>query len=370
MKHFTILALAFFTLIQVTQGQVTKRVLVEKFTSSGCGNCPDGTAKLIGIAEGDPNVIWISHHAGWISDPMIFPAIDSIANTFTDGAPKATIDRVKYSNESVVATGRNNWAANVSSQLTQTADVDVSASGTFDPNTRNVSLKVDAAFETAITANGEYRINVFVVEDSVIGTTSAYNQSNYFNSTSGHYYQGAGNPMMNYPHRYVSRSAPSSAWGNGGIIPNSPVIGTTYSRTYNFNVPANYDETKLHFVVFVTDYDSNVNQRSVLNAFDIRTNELSVVTSTNNLSATFNEIKVAPNPVENQATLTIESEESNQLTLTLYDALGRQVKSNINWLIESGSNNTNINLDDLSKGLYYLQISDGISINTQRIIKN
>jgi len=50
MKHFTILALAFFTFVQVTQGQVTKQVLVEKFTSAGCGNCPDGTAKLINIA--------------------------------------------------------------------------------------------------------------------------------------------------------------------------------------------------------------------------------------------------------------------------------------------------------------------------------
>jgi len=254
--------------------------------------------------------------------------------------------------------------------LTQIADVDVLASGTFDANTRNVSLTVDATFQSAVTASGEYRINVFVVEDSVVGTTSSYNQSNYFNNTAGHYYQGAGNPIQNYPHRYVTRSIPSTAWGNGGIIPNSPVIGTTYSRTYNVNLPSSYDESKVYFVVFVTDYNSNVIERSVVNAFDIKVSELSIITSTNNLNTVFNEIRIAPNPVQNQATLTIESEKTSDLTLTLYDALGRQVKSNINWTIEAGSNNTNINLDDLSKGLYYLQITDGESINTQRILKN
>lgn len=370
MKHFTILALAFFTLIQVTQGQVTKRVLVEKFTSSKCGNCPDGTARLINLAEGNQNIIWVSHHAGFITDPMLFPEIDTIASDFTNGAPKANIDRIKYATESKVAVNRNNWDNYVNTQLAEIADVDVSASGTFNSATRNVSLKVDAMFPIAVTANGEYRINVFVVEDSLIGTSSNYNQSNYFNNTTGHYYEGAGNPITNYPHRYVTRSVPSTAWGNGGIIPNSPVAGMTYSRTYNLNIPMNYDESKLHFVVFVTDYSSNVVQRSVLNAFDITTGELSMVTSTNNLNTVFNEISITPNPVENQARLTIESEESNQLTLTLYDALGRQVRSNINWSIESGSNNTNINLEGLSKGLYYLQITDGESINTQRILKN
>ena len=370
MKHFTILVLAFFSLVQFTEGQVTKRVLVEKFTSSGCGNCPDGTAKLIDIAEGNSNIIWVSHHAGFIADPMLFPEIDSIADAFTDGAPKANIDRIKYSNQSVVAVNRSDWSANINSQLTEIADVDVSANGTFNPTTRAVSLTVEAMFPAAVTANGAYRINVFVVEDSLVGTTNAYNQSNYFNNTTGHYYEGAGNPIQNYAHRYVTRSVPSTAWGNGGIIPNTPVAGMTYSRTYSLNIPANHDETKLHFVVFVTDYNSNVVERSVLNAFDITISELSVITSTDNLNTVFTEISIAPNPVENQARLTIESEKNNDLVLTLYDALGRQVKSNINWSIQAGVNQTSVNLEGLSKGLYYLQIMDGEAINTQRILKN
>ena len=370
MKHFTILALALFTFLQIAEAQVTKRVLVEKFTSASCGNCPDGTARLIDIAEGNPNIIWVSHHAGFITDPMLFPEIDSIANAFTNGAPKANIDRIKYSNESVVATNRNNWDTNINSQLAQIADVDVSANGTFNSDNRNVSLTVDATFPMAVTANGEYRINVFIVEDNLVGTTSSYNQSNYFNNTAGHYYQGAGNPIQSYAHRYVTRSVPSTAWGNGGIIPNSPTAGTTYSGTYNFNIPTDYNKSNLHFVVFITDYSSDVAQRTVLNAFDIKADDLSIVTSTDNLNTVFNEISIAPNPVENQARLTIESEKSSDLTLTLYDALGRQVKSNIVWSIEAGNNQTSINLEDLSKGLYYLQIIDGESINTQRIVKN
>jgi hypothetical protein len=367
MKHFIAVTFVLFTLVQIGQAQVTKRVLVEKFTSAGCGNCPDGTARLINLTAGNPNIIWVSHHSGFITDPMLFPEIDSIAD-LTDGAPKAAIDRIKYPNETTVAASRNNWQTYINNQLTQTASVDVSANGTFDANTRNVSLTVNAMFPTAMTATGEYRINVFVVEDSVIGTTSAYHQSNYFNNTAGHYYQGAGNPILNYPHRHVTRAVPSTAWGNSGIIPNSPTPGTTYSATYNFNIPTNYVKSRVHFVVFVTDYSANIQQRNVLNSFDLNANELTIITSTENLNTVFNKISVAPNPVQNQATITIESEESNELALTVFDALGRPVKTNIHWSIHTGTNQMTINVDDLDSGLYYIQLTDGKAINTQRII--
>lgn len=369
MRRFSLFLFLFCLFTATTQAQVTKRVLVEKFTSSNCGNCPDGTARLLNIAEGNPDIIWVSHHAGWINDPMGFPGIDSIANDFTDAAPKAAFDRVRFSGESSVAANRPNWQNHANTQLAIAADVDVSASGIYNPSTKMANITVDANFVNSVTANGEYRFNVFVVEDSLIGSTNAYHQSNYFNNTMGHYYQGAGNPIQNYPHRYVTRAIPSTAWGNGGVIPNTPMMNTTYSMDYAFQVPNNYNEATLRFVVFITDYSSNVNNREVLNAFELKLSELQIASSTNNLSTVFNQIQVAPNPVENSTILTIDSDETQDLTLTVFDAMGRKVLADEQWIIQSGQNQKALNLESLTTGLYFLQISNGTMINTQRIFK-
>ncbi len=369
MRRFSLFLFLCCLFTVATQAQVTKRVLVEKFTAASCGNCPDGTARLLNIAEGDPNVIWVSHHAGWLTDPMLFPEIDTIADAFTDAAPKAAFDRVRFSGESAVAANRPNWQNHVNTQLALAADVDIMASGLYNSTTKMANLTVDATFINSVTANGEYRFNVFVVEDSLIGSTNAYNQSNYFNNTMGHYYQGAGNPIQNYPHRYVTRAVPSTAWGNGGVIPNTPMMNTTYSMDYAFQVPNDYNEATLRFVVFITDYSSDVNNREVLNAFELKLSELQVVTATNNLSTVFNQIQVAPNPVENTTVLTIDSDEAQDLILTVFDAMGRKVLADEQWTIQSGQHQKALNLEALNTGLYFLQISNGTMINTQRILK-
>ena len=370
MKYISILILSFFFINQVAKGQATKRVLVEKFTSAGCGVCTDGAARLINITENNPNVIWVSHHAGFIIDPMFFLEIDTIANIFTDGAPKASIDRIKFPSEAYVATPRQKWEDYINNQLAQTANVDVAASGSFDTVTRDMTLTVDATFQNAITATGEYRINVFVVEDSLISSSDLYKQSNYSDETNGHYYEGAGNPIFNYAHRYVTRSIPSTAWGNGGLIPNSPIVDSTYSITYHFNIPTNHNEKLLHFVVFITDYNADIAQRKVLNTFELVPKNVSLIGSSQALNPIFNKVRIAPNPVSSQTKLTIESEKQNDLTLTLYDAIGREIKPNMNWSVSSGLNEIDIDLNHLPQGVYFLQITDGKAINTQRIIKN
>lgn len=371
MKYFTALFFLFFSFIPIINGQqVTKRVLVEKFTSAGCGVCTDGAAKLIDITENNPNVIWVSHHAGFIVDPMFFLEIDTIASAFTDGAPKASIDRIKFPVETYIATPRHKWNDYINTQLAQTADVDLSVSGIFDTTTRDIKLTVNTTFINAITATGEYRINVFVVEDSLINTGDLYKQSNYSNETSGHYYEGAGNPIYSYAHRYVTRSILSTAWGNGGIIPNSPIVDTTYSVSYNLNISTNYNTNRLRFVAFVTDYNEDVGQREVLNAFELMFDKLSIVSSNQELDPIFNKVRIAPNPVNNQTTLTIESEKQNDLVLILYDAVGKQIKLGTNWSITSGLNEIDLDLTALAQGIYFLQITDGKAINTQRIIKN
>ena len=313
-QHIYLLTFLFlFITLQTSDAQTTKRVLIEKFTSSNCGNCPDGIAMLYNLTASHPDAIWVSIHAGWINDPMRFPTIDTIANDFTSGAPKANFDRIKFQNESEVATNRSNWSNHLTQQETTTSEVDVQISGINNGTSADVT--VTANFLTTPTS-GDFRINLYVIEDSLVGSGSNWNQANYFNSTMGHFYQGAGNPIANYPHRNVVRAIPSHAWGTAGVIPNAPMTNMNYSKTYTVDL-SNYTPEKVRFVAFVSYYNADPNQRSVLNANKVTLSNL--VTSTKPKTTLPVTLQLTPNPATDIVNININTEQPIDGQLSIYN---------------------------------------------------
>lgn len=370
MKKIFLLS-AMFILLASTISIGQKRVLVEKYTSAKCGNCPDGTAKLTTITANEPDVIWVTHHAGFIADGMLFPEIDTIARAFTFGAPTATIDRIQFSGQQDVAVGPNLWNSNITNQLTQTADVDVTVNGNFEAATRSANINVDAVFSNAVTAQGEYRINVFVVEDSVVGSGSNYNQANYFNNTAGHPFQGLGNPVLNYAHRHVVRDVISTAWGMSGIIPNSPMANTTYSANFSYQVPMDYDLSKVRFVAFVTDFSQAVGQRNVLNANQEDLNNFSTIaTNTTNKIPFVQALSIQPNPATTFVNLKVESSENQQVEILVSNVTGQTILTKENINLQTGTNVYPLPVDELPNGLYFIAMKKGKYLTTQKLLIN
>ncbi len=368
MKNLFLLSTFLFTFFQVSMAQIPKKALVEKYTSAGCGNCPDGTARLLDITANNSNIIWVSHHAGWINDALGNPTLDTIASAFTSGAPKATIDRVKFSNESEVAANRPNWSSHISTQLAAVAEVDVQVTGNFNPSTNLIEVQVSATFDQAVTANGEYRVNVFVVEDSVVGSGSGFDQANYFNNTSGHYYQSAGNPILNYPHRHVVRDVPSAAWGTPSVIPNSPTVNTTYTANYIYNLPNGYDAAKVRFVAFVTDHSASANQREVLNANQTNLMDFNMTTNTIETPTFVSDFKIQPNPAYAFTNLAIESNDNQEVSIVVTNITGQEVFSNNSQLLNIGQNIIPIDTQRFTSGVYFVSIRKGNNIATQRLV--
>ncbi len=370
MKKILLLS-TMFILIASTFSMAQKRVLVEKFTSAKCGNCPDGTAKLTTITGNEPNVIWVTHHAGFIVDALLFPEIDTIASTFTFGAPTATIDRIKFSGQQDVAVGTSLWQSNISSQLTQTADVDVTVDGNFDATSRVANIDVNAIFSSASTAQGEYRINVFVVEDSVVGSGSGYNQANYFNSTAGHPFQGLGNPIVNYPHRHVVRDVISTAWGMGGIIPNTTMANTTYTANFSYQIPMDYDLSKVRFVAFVTDFSQGVDQRNVLNANQEDLSNFGMIISNTAKQIPFVQaLSIQPNPATTFVNLKVESSENQQVEILISNVSGQTILTKENVNLQTGTNIYPLPVDQLANGLYFITMKKGKYLTTQKLFIN
>jgi Secretion system C-terminal sorting domain len=80
------------------------------------------------------------------------------------------------------------------------------------------------------------------------------------------------------------------------------------------------------------------------------------------------QLKVAPNPTVSDLTLRVKSEVSKTLQIRLLDLAGRVVRAE-KWVVNTGENTRQIDLDALDNGVYLMQLSDGQNVVARKIIK-
>lgn len=267
MKRILLLLLISSTLSSLFSQAPVKKVLVEKFTSAFCGNCPRATLDLVGYESMNPNLIWVAHHSPWvISDAMHTTDIDAYYTNYTNSAPRATIDRKKYPNQSKVATSSGSWNTHITNQTAATADLSVGIAGTYNVVSREIMVDITSNFYNSVAAD-DRRVNLFLVEtDILVPNTQGYNQANYDNNNQSSPLYNLGDPITNYVHKNVTRAVISDTWGTTGAIPATPAVNTDYTQSFTYTIPANYDISNSYLVAFVTRYDANdINNHEVLN---------------------------------------------------------------------------------------------------------
>lgn len=95
-------------------------------------------------------------------------------------------------------------------------------------------------------------------------------------------------------------------------------------------------------------------------AFYLNT-ETSLTVDNNDLSQAIN---VFPNPAENNLTISIENNQMPNAQITLFDVNGAEVMN-----FKAMSNNTTMNIADLSAGIYTLKITSANNVAVKKIIK-
>lgn len=81
-----------------------------------------------------------------------------------------------------------------------------------------------------------------------------------------------------------------------------------------------------------------------------------------------NNVSVFPNPVNNEASLSITSQEPATLDVFVSDLSGKAMyQAQVNTV--AGSNNFPLNVNTLSNGIYLIYITDGNNVYTQKLIK-
>ena len=244
-----------------------KRVLLEMYTSAHCGACPNGHLVAEELAASYPELSLAFHHSS--VDGMANPNSTEWRNNFgVFGTPMGMVDRNGPA-ANQIPTHPQNWEERLLARLNEPAIATIELQGNYDRPARQLSLDVTTTFTQRPPA-GELRLNLMILEDSVIHAGYGFNQSNYYNDVEGHPLYGLGQPIHFYPHHHVVREIVDDTWGTPGVFPEYPEPGQSYAHHYDYYVTWNWDHEKVKLLVFVSLFDENAPlERQVLNVVEL-----------------------------------------------------------------------------------------------------
>ncbi len=355
-----------------------KNVLFEEFTTAPCGYCPDGHVIAAQMESAHSYFIPVNIHAGYSTDAMTNSEASAYATAFADGAPTASIDRVLWSGEERVGVSRNTWDDRVVERESEISPATISANSSYNTSTREVTVNLTAKFYGAVSGN--FRVNAHLVEDSVTGTGSGYNQTNNYNGVSGHPMQGRGNPIVGYVHRHVFRKALGTTWGATGVVPSTTTDNGEYSKTLTYTIPANINVERCKIVAFVHEYNSSVTsgKNEVINAVMLPLNGSvtqnatpSVYSSVADNQSALSSISVYPNPANDIININVKLVADAKFAFEVYNMIGQNVHSVAATEFSKGSSTLQLNTSSYENGVYFVAIREnGKTVSTQRFVVN
>jgi hypothetical protein len=335
-----------FKTIAVTTAQVTRKVLLENFTTGACPNCPPIHTLLEDYVAGEPNAILIAQHAGYGTDEMTIAENNELLALYNDGgsvyAPALTIDRYYY-DQGLVGTAdpgpvfwpgesTANTVTRIDERLEVPSFVNVAIYGEL---TEGGDLELDIVGDLVATvAETDLRLVVYIKEDGLI-----YNQSG---------------GTTNYEHNNVMRDAISATWGDADAVA-ANTAGTTFEKHYTYTPDAAWDVNNLSIVAFVANYDADVNSRTVLNAEQVLVTDLEPLVGINSVQRN---VKVYPNPASDFITV---ANAENSL-VELYTVTGQLVKS-----VKGNQSGAIVEVADLPEGNYILKVTGTNVAKTAKI---
>lgn len=341
---FTVKGIAFNT---------KKRVVFEEATGTWCGWCPRGAVFMDSLHALHPNdAMLIAVHNG-SNDPMKDAIYDSGMGNLIGGYPSGLVDRKDNDVDP------NTFINEYNARIQDVAPCDITVTSTFDGVSRLMTINVEAKFATELS--GEYRFNAVIVEDGITGTTSGYNQVNYYSSTSqnialvgaGHNWQTEPNPVpaasMVYDH--VGRTILGDWDGVAGSLPTSIAANAVHNYTFTKVLPAAWDETQIHAVGWV----SSMANGNILNA-----NKGTFTVGIDNAAtqASF-DAKILGNPSPNGSFLRLNMSKPTNVKIDIVNALGQVVNNFNNTDVQAGDFVIDLHTEVLSSGIYNVVIKAG-----------
>ncbi len=329
-----------------------RKVLLEEGTGTWCGWCPRGAVFLDAISPlYDDYIIPIAVHNG---DIMTVPAYD--ANINLAAYPNMVVDRretidpslalmpgllaLREEPDAVLTIGAKNG------DVAGTLDVSVSADMLKD---------IPEGFGMIIT----------VVQDSVSGTTSAYNQFNYYaNNAAGQMggYESLPNPVpaAQMIYRHVARTFDNS-------VQNIPAAVTDDQNIYNYNITldSTWDIEQLKIVAVLLNAQGQVSNANDATLEDAKSNGF--VTSRTEKVLLNTDLNVYPNPAKDIATVELTLNASTNVEISLVDVQGKTIMMK-DFGKQQGKIILPISLKGATPGVYTAIVRTNEGIATKKIV--
>lgn len=351
--------------ITVTDKALDNRnVLAEDATGAWCGWCP-GVALTFDTLSSWYNTddthrfIPVALHNG---DILTTEQSDEYALLWSGGAfPSSWFDRFRYFGNTYVRLGfEDDVAQRIEERFGMDAPVDIEIDFDLDEVSRELTIDVHLDFVARV--DGDYRINCWLLENDLLT-----DQNNFFDEIAGHPFEGAGDPIVDYVNNHVLRDVLSDLWGDKADLPSTINTGSQYSRSYTFTIPPSYDIENLDIVAFVSEYDDEIDRRSILNA-EYKTlveNPVSVA----DLTLEFKQMEVYPNPADEWIEVLYDLTSDSEVNIEIIDAKGRVVRSVLNKSY-SGTTKKQIDVRELNTGIYYLKLSSSQGVGIRKVFIN
>lgn len=339
-----------------------KKTLLEEATGAWCQYCPDGAVRFMQILNSNQNVRGYAVHD---YDAMSTDQSDSINAAYASGFPTGYVDRFKFINFDDVDISRNLWSNYCTTRNNHAVPFGLSMTHTYQAFSRTVTVTLSA--ESKINANDrDYRFGIVVVQDSMTGTGTGWDQANYYDTQSGHPYYQAGDPIVGYHHRYVARWWPLGVWGASASIPQVVSDGSTYTQTYTFTLPNDYDENQIYIYGLVQEFTSDINERPI---FNVVSQKLDLSTTGVSSANTIQGLEIYPNPAQNSATISFNLLNKDIVNIQVIDVTGKTVyKNSIEYF--QGVQELTINTSELANGTYLVNVTTSNNSLNRKLIIN
>jgi len=327
-----------------------KVVVGEEATGTWCPWCVRGTVFMDRFEEFDPFWIGIAVHNG---DPMVNSTYDTGIGGLIAGYPSALVDRGPDVDPSAMST-------DFYAKLVTPPTAFIANASTWDATTRQLSVTVTADFQMA--ANNNYKLACVLTEDGVTGTTSDYAQANA--------YAGGGNgvmggyellpspvPASQMVYDHVAREILPSFTGDANSFPATVNAGEQHSVTFDFTLPADWNETKINIIGLMFAPDGTIDNaaKSKIGS-DTGLDELS--------AATF---RMYPNP-SNDVTFVETSATANaDVSIRLMDMAGKVVSSKEYGIVLAGTS-LPIVTSLLESGVYIVELNVNGTLMTKQLV--
>lgn len=338
-------------------------VLVEEGTGTWCPWCPRGTYYIERYSDCfKDNFVGVAVHNGQ-DDPMVISAYDAGVGSFPGftGYPGVILNKTSVLNPDAI--GAPSVAAMTSAPMAL-----VTVGAEFDEATRMLTVSVEGS-EFASDMTG-VKFFAALTED---GVTEGGQSSGGTLWTQANNYAGGGNgpmggfeflpgaaPVEEYNHTarammgtfYGTNATDMTAGGGGGYIFSS------------MQIPANFNVENMHIVGALVNANNNVINAVQSNVADAVERGLFVSSNKDLYDNTL--AQVFPNPVREVAHIQIDVDATAEVTLDVFDMLGRKIER-VQLGTAVGNSTFDYNTSNLPNGMYNLHLTVGDKFVSKKI---